>query len=159
MAIAASAFFSQWFRVYSPISFGKKWDKNGDHIRKFCPELKDFPAKYIYEPWKAPAAEQKKAGCIIGQDYPKPIVDEKLAKESCMAKMKHAYQVNKHGSDPEVLDGTIGQSFSDDHAAAVKTAGQKRKARENGSGSSVKKGKTGKTQQGNKIEGYFNTTE
>ena len=29
----ASAFFHLYFRVYSPIAFGKKTDKNGDCIR------------------------------------------------------------------------------------------------------------------------------
>ena len=35
--------------------------------RHFIPALKTFPAKYIYEPWKAPMADQKKANCIIGK--------------------------------------------------------------------------------------------
>ena len=33
MWLSASAFFHQYFRVYSPIAFGKKTDKNGDFIR------------------------------------------------------------------------------------------------------------------------------
>lgn len=43
-----TAYFSQYFRVYSPIAFGKKWDKHGDYVRKYVPEVKDFPDKYIY---------------------------------------------------------------------------------------------------------------
>ena len=34
-----------------------------------------MPTEHIYEPWKAPLEVQKKAGCVIGQDYPEPIVD------------------------------------------------------------------------------------
>ena len=34
-----------------------------------------FPAQYIYEPWKAPLSMQRAAGCVIGTDYPAPIVD------------------------------------------------------------------------------------
>ena len=37
--------------------------------------MQDVPAKYIYEPWKMPAEAQKKAKCIIGKDYPQPLVD------------------------------------------------------------------------------------
>ena len=37
--------------------------------RRWLPALANFPAKYIYEPWKAPIADQKAAGCIIGKDY------------------------------------------------------------------------------------------
>lgn len=33
MWLSASAFFHQYFRVYSPIEFGKKTDKDGDYIR------------------------------------------------------------------------------------------------------------------------------
>lgn len=49
----------QYYRCYSPVSFGKKTDKNGDFIRKYVPVLKDFPQKYIYEPWKAPEKVQQ----------------------------------------------------------------------------------------------------
>jgi len=37
--------------------------------------LSKFPDKFIYEPWTAPKAVQEKCGCIVGKDYPKPIVD------------------------------------------------------------------------------------
>ncbi len=33
---------------------------------RFLPVLKDYPAKYIYEPWTAPLDVQRKANCIIG---------------------------------------------------------------------------------------------
>ncbi|MCR9067149.1 MAG: FAD-binding domain-containing protein, partial [Cytophagales bacterium] len=84
-------FFHQYHRVYSPISFGKKSDKNGDFIRHFIPVLKEFPAKYIYEPWNAPEEVQQKAGCIIGKDYPAPIVDHNEARRANLDRMKAAF--------------------------------------------------------------------
>jgi cryptochrome len=78
--LSCSAFFSAYFRVYGPVSFGKKTDPNGDYIRKYIPVLKDFPKQFIYEPWNAPLATQKKFKCIIGKDYPKPIIDEAKAR-------------------------------------------------------------------------------
>ncbi|CAI6012627.1 unnamed protein product [Closterium sp. NIES-65] len=73
--LSASAFFSQYHRIYSPVTFGKKYDPSGKFIRHFLPVLKDMPSQYIYEPWTAPLAVQRKANCIIGKDYPRPIVD------------------------------------------------------------------------------------
>ena len=67
MWLSCSCFFYQYFRCYSPVAFPKKYDKNGDYVRRWLPQLKDYPAKYIYEPWKAPIADQKKAGCVIGK--------------------------------------------------------------------------------------------
>ena len=40
MWLSASAFFYQYFRVYSPVTYGKKYDKNGDFVRHFLPVLK-----------------------------------------------------------------------------------------------------------------------
>jgi cryptochrome len=66
--LSCTAFFAQFYRCYSPIAFGKKWDDNGDYIRKYVPELMDMPKKYIYEPHKAPIQDQKKAGVTIKGD-------------------------------------------------------------------------------------------
>ncbi|XP_066565674.1 cryptochrome circadian regulator 5 [Amia ocellicauda] len=89
--LSASAFFHQYFRVYSPIAFGKKTDKNGDYIRKYLPVLKKFPVQYIYEPWKAPRSIQERAGCIVGKDYPRPIVEHDTASKKNLQRMKLAY--------------------------------------------------------------------
>ncbi|KAK5873736.1 hypothetical protein PBY51_018748 [Eleginops maclovinus] len=89
--LSASAFFHQYFRVYSPVAFGKKTDKNGDYIKKYLPLLKKFPAQYIYEPWKAPCSVQQAAGCIVGKDYPQPIVKHEMISKQNIQRMKLAY--------------------------------------------------------------------
>ena len=43
------------------------------------PQLAKMSTEYVYEPWKAPLEVQKEAGCVIGVDYPAPIVDHKEA--------------------------------------------------------------------------------
>ena len=120
--LSCTAFFSQYFRCYSPISFGQKWDKNGDFIRRWVPELKDMSAKYIYEPWKAPIQDQKKAGVRITGDgtgktadgsYPKPMFDFAKRRDVCLSAMKMAYDVGLHGDDERVRDGRWRALFPD----------------------------------------------
>ena len=41
------------------------------------PQLAKMPTEYVYEPWKASLEVQMEAGCVIGVDYPAPIVDHK----------------------------------------------------------------------------------
>jgi cryptochrome len=89
--LSCSGFFYQYFRCYSPVAFQKKNDPSGQYIRKYLPELAKLPDKYIYEPWKAPAAVQMTAGIQIGVGYPKPIVDHGLVSKENMGKMAEAY--------------------------------------------------------------------
>lgn len=98
--LSSSYFFAAYFRVYSPSTFGKKWDPEGLFIRKYVPALSNMPNKYIYEPWKAPMTVQYAAGCLVGKDYPFPIVDHKIAMRRCMAGMKKSYGINKFGTPP-----------------------------------------------------------
>lgn len=93
--LSCSRFFYQYSRCYSPIAFGKKTDPSGDYIKKWLPVLAKFPAKYIYEPWTAPIEVQRGCGCIIGQDYPQPIVDHKIASKENMDRMAQAYAAHK----------------------------------------------------------------
>ncbi|XP_039432020.1 cryptochrome-2 [Culex pipiens pallens] len=95
MWLSASAFFHQFFRVYSPVAFGKKTDPEGKYIKKYVPELAKFPAGIIYEPWKANAETQKKLGCIIGKDYPHRIVIHEEISKKNISRMSEAYRKNK----------------------------------------------------------------
>ena len=100
--LSASAFFHQFFRVYSPVAFGKKTDKSGVYIRKYVPELKRFPQEYIYEPWLAPISFQKSVGCIIGKDYPQRIVIHENVYKENITKMSLAYKKNKEFGNTSV---------------------------------------------------------
>lgn len=62
--------------------------------------MQDMPAKYIWEPWKAPMKVQEEAKCIIGKDYPAPIVDHAVVSKQCIARMKEAYDAEKAGQNP-----------------------------------------------------------
>lgn len=96
--LSASAYFYQFFRVYSPQAFPKKTDPNGDYIRKYLPQFKDFPAKYIYEPWTAPVAMQEKYGVVVGVSYPaRVVIHEVVSKENITAHTA-AYAAAREGA-------------------------------------------------------------
>jgi len=42
---------SPYYRVFNPIEQGRRFDENGDYIRKYVPELKHLSAAEIHEPW------------------------------------------------------------------------------------------------------------
>ena len=85
-------FSMPYFRLYNPCPDGKSSlnveVKKAEFIRYWVPELEKFPSKYIFEPHLAPLPIQESVGCIIGKDYPKPMVDRKLAAKENMAKFK-----------------------------------------------------------------------
>ncbi|HJN37526.1 MAG TPA: deoxyribodipyrimidine photo-lyase [Gammaproteobacteria bacterium] len=64
-----------YFRIFNSITQGEKFDQNGHYTRKFVPELKNLPDKYLFKPWTAPEDILKSLGIILGKDYPYPIVD------------------------------------------------------------------------------------
>ena len=81
---------SPYFRIFNPFSQGEKFDKNGDYVRKYVPELKNLPNKYLNQPWTAPAEVLAKAGVKLGETYPKPVVDHKAARERALAAYKES---------------------------------------------------------------------
>ena len=42
---------SPYYRVFNPIEQGKRFDADGDYIRKYVPELAHLSASEIHEPW------------------------------------------------------------------------------------------------------------
>ena len=83
-----------YFRIFNPFGQGEKFDPNGDYVRRWIPELKHMPNKFIHRPWEAPTLVLKEAGVNLGGNYPKPIVDHKRAREIAL----DAYQTMRLGS-------------------------------------------------------------
>ena len=73
-----------YFRIFNPISQGIKFDPEGEYTKKFLPELRDLPIKYLYSPWEAPADVLEQANIKLGENYPKPIVDLKESREKAL---------------------------------------------------------------------------
>ncbi len=68
-----------YFRIFNPVLQGKKFDPNGDYVRRFVPELKHLDADIIHEPWKEP---------LLAPDYPAPIVDHAEARDRALRAFK-----------------------------------------------------------------------
>lgn len=64
-----------YFRIFNPVLQGEKFDTNGQYTRKFVPELKLLPDKYLFKPWEAPDIILNYAGITLGKNYPKPIIN------------------------------------------------------------------------------------
>ncbi len=66
-------------RIYSPTKQAQDHDPAGVFIRRWVPELAQVPLALLATPWRMGAAQQRAVGCVIGQDYPVPIVDDAVA--------------------------------------------------------------------------------
>ncbi len=73
-----------YFRVFNPMTQGKKFDPDGDYVREWVPEIAALPGKYLQAPWTAPDDVLAEAELELGRDYPKPIVDHKTARERAL---------------------------------------------------------------------------
>ncbi|MCA0971098.1 DNA photolyase family protein [Halobacillus litoralis] len=77
-----------YFRVFNPTRQSERFDPHGRFIKEWIPELKDVPKKYIHDPSKMPENEQEKARCMIGEDYPEPVVDHKTMRDKAIEMFK-----------------------------------------------------------------------
>jgi deoxyribodipyrimidine photo-lyase len=73
-------------RIYNPARHAERFDPRGRYIRRYVPELRKVPDQYLPEPWTMPDELQRRVGCVIGADYPGPIVDHVPARQSALAR-------------------------------------------------------------------------
>jgi len=79
-----------FFRIFNPVSQGQKFDADGAYTARWVPELAQVPAKWIHCPWEAPAEELAKAGVVLGDTYPHPMIDRKMSRARALAWSKGA---------------------------------------------------------------------
>ena len=63
------------FRIYNPVKQSLDQDPEGRFIREWLPELTRVPDRWIHRPWEMDSRTQRKSACLIGRDYPEPVVD------------------------------------------------------------------------------------
>ena len=70
-----------YFRIFNPVSQGEKFDAEGKFVRRWIPELEDFPDDTIHQPWENPLLLSK-------SKYPQRIVLHEEQREKCLAMFK-----------------------------------------------------------------------
>jgi deoxyribodipyrimidine photo-lyase len=96
-------------RIYNPTKQLTDHDPHGLFVRAYVPELAAVPDDYLAEPWTMPKQIQQKVGCIIGKNYPEPIIDHSTAtkearlrlgsvRRSTVARAEAKDILAKHGS-------------------------------------------------------------
>ena len=74
-----------FFRVFNPVTQGRKFDPGGEYIARWVPELRDFDGRGRQEPWTAghDLVEASRAAGLPA--YPAPIVDLKASRRDALA--------------------------------------------------------------------------
>ena len=111
---SASTFVSGKQKHYEdPLLFVSKVDPSGEYIKRYIPQLANFPVEYIHKPELAPLELQQAANCIIGVDYPKPLFEYTCRNQICCKRMQVFMEVvdtAAHGQVlPYVVDSCKGQ--------------------------------------------------
>lgn len=81
-----------YFRIFNPVTQGQRFDAKGNYVKRFCPELRKMPDKYIHNPWEAPQNILDYAGVKLGKTYPKPLVDLKASRQRALDALAQSKQ-------------------------------------------------------------------
>ena len=73
------------FRIFNPVLQGQRFDPEGAYVRRWVPELKRMPARWMHRPWEAPAGAWEKAGVRLGAGYPERIVEHEEQRDLALA--------------------------------------------------------------------------
>ena len=68
---------SPYFRVFNPVTQGERFDPDGTYVRRWVPELTDFPAGAIHAPWRDPVR-------LGASNYPVPMLDLAATRQSAL---------------------------------------------------------------------------
>ena len=69
-----------YFRIFSPMAQGTRFDPDGRYVRRWVPEIARLPDKWLHAPWTAPPMVLEASGLRLDRDYPAPIVDHEFAR-------------------------------------------------------------------------------
>jgi deoxyribodipyrimidine photo-lyase len=75
-----------WFRIFNPVTQSRRFDPEGAYIRRWIPELARVPDAGVHAPWEMAPLAQHAAGCVIGRDYPAPVVRHEEARQRTLVR-------------------------------------------------------------------------
>jgi deoxyribodipyrimidine photo-lyase len=73
-----------YFRIFNPVTQGRKFDPNGVYVRRFVPEIAGLPDELVHSPWDAPERVLAESRIRLGSDYPQPMVDLRASHERAL---------------------------------------------------------------------------
>jgi deoxyribodipyrimidine photo-lyase len=79
-------------RIFSPERHQERFDPDGRYVRRWVPELRGVPDSFLSRPWTMPPEVQREAGCVIGRDYPGPMVDRSVTREIAFERYRAAVE-------------------------------------------------------------------
>ncbi|UCD75879.1 MAG: FAD-binding domain-containing protein, partial [Phycisphaerales bacterium] len=71
-----------YFRIFNPYNQSRKFDPEGEFIRRYVPELRDLDSRAIHDPSELPPLIRTKL------DYPEPVVDHGEARRCAIEAFK-----------------------------------------------------------------------
>ena len=74
-----------FFRVFNPVVQGERFDAGGAYVRRWLPELERVPDAFVHRPWEATAGVLAAAGVVLGETYPRPLVDHAAQRDRALA--------------------------------------------------------------------------
>ena len=95
-------------RIYNPIKQSYDHDPHGIFIKKWVPELKNISETWIHEPWKMELSTQKTTKCIIGRNYPAPIVDHTISIKNARSRIAEIVKKDDYKDKSKVVLNKMG---------------------------------------------------
>nr|WP_299269319.1 cryptochrome/deoxyribodipyrimidine photo-lyase family protein [Halorientalis sp.] len=122
-------------RVYNPRKQVRDHDPDGEWITEWVPELSPLPSESLDRPERTPLAVQENCGVVVGEDYPRPVVDFEARREAFWSQ----YERRRARAAQELGRPAIARraSFSGGYAAAKAIANEHGRNDDTGSGTQV----------------------
>jgi len=69
-----------YFRIFNPVAQAKRFDPDGDYVRRWVPELAHLPTTQLHEPWTCDGGPPN--------GYPTPIVEHAVERDEALARLQ-----------------------------------------------------------------------